>query len=991
MANIIVMGGGIGGCAAALALAKAGHQVTLTEGRSFVAHELTATGHCWLRNGSGKYEFFCPSGTQKKAAMQKLLDAGVRPLLLSEICGIGRKDGRACGVVLGNAFGMQYLPADGLVDATPRAAAWGYLPLPDGVNISYTFLCGQARTLYETALDVPEAIGLTDHRVLLHPTLLPNVMAVEIRFAASWRDDPLWRPRTELLARKKARQAFEYLRSLPRLQEIRLKSMAGEIRILETAQPAEEIPGAVRFSPALPLDISTLDLENCLRDAEKALSGRDWTPQAGDPDELILQGKFVPRFSLLPPQERLCGMRPVQMDLAGLGLPSLHAQAIVAGMGTAGAHAVLGLMEEGVKTAVIEPFYQPGGTRTVGRVCAHYYGNIAGSCKKINDEVAAFSREINGPGTMADTTARCLRYQQALDGDGCLPLLGYTACGALKEGQAVTGVAACSGDGMALAFAPNTIDTTSDADVAVFAGVKYDFGSPRDGSVMTNGQWGDSEWKHKDYTDPVYHRDYDVICNDDYGDLLRGIIQAHGFNSDLDFSPLNTMRESRRIHGRHTLTLREVALHQPLPDVVAQALTPYDTHGRASSVLIHMGMLRYDINPLRVQIPYGCFLPRDVEGLLVGGKALSATRDAMSLCRMNADIENAGYALGLAAAQAAREGKPVSRIDVSRLREKLFQAGCLWEKGQPEKMDPILHSALEKAGCTWDRIPIADEITPDAAAEMLRAGRSDALLAAILQPREQMLPRLIALARDPDAAGKRDIAMARCWFGDAEGVRQVLQLLKEAPDLADWNALRAEKGYGLRRTTFEGEIGAYHWINRYIALLGVAGDKCALPELIRLTEAAHASGEPVLGENPYHRHRLDSRLVPGFDRIACLTFALERMADESARGALERLLEKPHLHGYLRLQETDEENFPGCAWLELCIARALARCGGKAGYLRLAEYTADIRKVYALHARRELEELTGQHWGADPDAWKRWIEAQPAFPCRPYTAPVQVD
>ena len=990
MADIIVLDGGIRGCAAALAMAESGHRVTLVEGRSFLGHELTATGHCWLRNGSGKQEIYCPTGVQKKLAMQKLLDAGVRPLLMSRVCGAARKGGRICGVLLGNAFGMQYLSSDLLVDATERAAAWGYLPFPQRVTVSFTFCCSGANTLYERALDVPETIGLTENLVLLHPTVLPNTEAFEIRFSAEWKDTPLWRSETELRAREKALQTFRYLRTLPRLDEITLKSMAGEIRIAETAEPAEENAGAVRFCPGLPLDISTRDLEDCRRAAEALCGAVSQSSANEEPDEMILQGKSIAEFTLLPPDDRLCGMRPVIIDFAKAGLPVLKAQAIVAGMGTAGAHAVVGLTEEGVRTAVIESQVQPGGTRTVGRVSGHYYGNIAGSCAKVNEQVAELSRSINGPGRATDTTARILLYQQTLRGSACLPLLGCTVCGVLKEGRNLTGVAVCSADGMTAVYAPNTVDTTSDAVVAALAGVPYDFGSPRDGSVMTNGQWGDSEWKGRDFTDAVYHRDYDVVCNDDYGDLIRAVIQAHGFNSDLDFSPINTMRESRRIRGRHTLTLREVLLHQPLEGVVAQAFTPYDTHGRASSVLVNMGMLRYDVNPQRVSIPYGCFLPQEVEGLLVGGKALSATRDAMSLCRMNADIENAGYALGLAAAQAAREGKRVSEIDVGKLREKLFRAGCLWGKENRAPMTPDMRRQLDKCGCGWDRIEIPDEITPDRAERSLAEGEPRALLEAILQPKEVMLPRLRALSEDAAAAGKREIMMARCFFGDSEGVREVLRFLRETGDPEDWNILRAEKGYGLKRVTFEGEAGAYHRINRYITLLGIAGDRTALPALIGLTEKAYAGGEPVLGENPYHRHRLDSRVVPGFERIVCLTFALERMADRSAAPALAALLEKPFLHGYLRLREGDGENFPLCAWMELCIARTLARCGGKEGYLRLAAYTEDIRETYASHAKRELEAITGLRTDGGSAGWKAWIEGQKTLPCHPWEGEVQV-
>ena len=89
-------------------------------------------------------------------------------------------------------------------------------------------------------------------------------------------------------------------------------------------------------------------------------------------------------------------------------------------------------------------------------------------------------------------------------------------CGAWTEGGAFCGAAIASDWGLSLVKARVIVDTTSDADAAVFAGAKYDFGDPRDGSVMTNGQWGDSATALSDFTLSCWKRDFDMIDNDDY-------------------------------------------------------------------------------------------------------------------------------------------------------------------------------------------------------------------------------------------------------------------------------------------------------------------------------------------------------------------------------------------------------------------------------------------------------------------------------------------
>ncbi len=967
MARIAILGGGLSGWALAIASARAGHTAVLAERRTDVACELMATYHSWLQNGKSGLEIPAPIGAMKKYFMQSLLDEGVEPLLMDAPVGVAMKDGYAVGAVLAGKFGVHYAAADCVIDATAQAAACGNAGAGGEVTAAFTFECGNMPAPCEDRLHMPASLALKGDCVRLHPGLTPGVTAVEFRMKLPATASPLERSRQELAARNKAIAVFRALRESTGLESIEMRSAAPEMAVPVCAAPRDMPAGVKRFAWAGGLDVSTRDIEDIRRRAEAFVAGLgDLEALCGEPDELLLSGRSVRAFSLGDAGELPQGLRPVHIDWAKSGLPALNAEAIVAGAGTSGMPAAIALLEENVKTAVIEPYYQPGGTRTLGRVHGHYHGNRAGMDRRLNDEVAALSDTLREKGNLGDGNARELLYGRYLEDESCLPLLGSMVCGAWTEGGAFCGAAIASDWGLSLVKARVIVDTTSDADAAVFAGAKYDFGDPRDGSVMTNGQWGDSATALSDFTLSCWKRDFDMIDNDDYADLLRAQYAAHARNSNVDFSPINTMRESRRIHGRYTLTLRDVLLEKSFDDTVALGYTPYDTHGRGSSALVVMGLVHNGAHPLTARVPYRCFLPEGLEGALVGGKSLSATRDASSLCRMNADVENAGYALGLAAAMAVKGRRLPSQIDVKALRERLIQADCLTE-AEP-----------------------ARNITAAMAAREMEAGSEDALAHCILQDASEMLPLLRAMDT-PAFSGNRDaLDMALCRFGDRRGVEGVLRLMRETADLDDWNKMRSSTGYGLKYTAFTGETAPHHWLNRYITLLGISGDRRALPALIALTEQAHSGGAPVEGERPYHKNRLDTRRIPGFNRIAALCFALEHMADPTAESALEKLLGRPYVGGYVLHDAHGTPDFPMSGWLEVAVSRTLARCGGRAGYERLADYASDVRAVLSRHARAELRELSGCDCGADTAAWKIWIAAQKVLPVRPYEK-IQID
>jgi hypothetical protein len=76
-------------------------------------------------------------------------------------------------------------------------------------------------------------------------------------------------------------------------------------------------------------------------------------------------------------------------------------------------------------------------------------------------------------------------------------------------------------------------------------------------------------------------------------------------------------------------------------------------------------------------VPYRCLLPRDYDGLLVAGRCLSASREAVGSARMGAQCMAYGEAAGTAAALAAQHGSTPRAVDVAVLRRALAQQNAL--------------------------------------------------------------------------------------------------------------------------------------------------------------------------------------------------------------------------------------------------------------------------------------------------------------------------
>ncbi|HXF35523.1 MAG TPA: FAD-dependent oxidoreductase [Candidatus Acidoferrales bacterium] len=139
------------------------------------------------------------------------------------------------------------------------------------------------------------------------------------------------------------------------------------------------------------------------------------------------------------------------------------------------------------------------------------------------------------------------------------------------------------------------------------------------------------------------------------------------------------IRESRRIVGVYTLTADDVLNARTFDDGVARSAYPIDIHNPSGS-----GTTTHRLAPgATYEIPYRCLVPRVVDGMLVAGRCISTTHEALASTRLTPTVMTLGQAAGTAAALAAKNNVRLREVDVPLLRATLESAGVDLRRTRP--------------------------------------------------------------------------------------------------------------------------------------------------------------------------------------------------------------------------------------------------------------------------------------------------------------------
>ena len=133
------------------------------------------------------------------------------------------------------------------------------------------------------------------------------------------------------------------------------------------------------------------------------------------------------------------------------------------------------------------------------------------------------------------------------------------------------------------------------------------------------------------------------------------------------------VRETRRIHGEYLLTLDDLATGREFEDVIALCGYPVDLHSPTGSG----GGANGEYPSANVyQIPYRSLLPVERDGLLVAGRCVSATHEALAAIRVMPPSFAMGEAAGTAAAIATARGIQPRQVPIYELQERLRRQGA---------------------------------------------------------------------------------------------------------------------------------------------------------------------------------------------------------------------------------------------------------------------------------------------------------------------------
>ncbi len=631
-------------------------------------------------------------------------------------------------------------------------------------------------------------------------------------------------------------------------------------------------------------------------------------------------------------REILTGLRPINEDLPIVEFPETAVpvisgyEVVVVGGGTSGAPAAISAARMGMKVLVVEYQEGLGGVGTLGLIGKPYHGRDVG-----------FAAEVPFPKDFIEPKMEW--YRSEIEKAGGDIWLGVLGCGAYVEGNQVKGAVVVTPEGRVVVTADVVIDATGNADVAIAAGAESMYGEIENGDIALQGTGLPSRPLAGNYN----NTDYLLVDEMDMTDVWRTLVSVQDTKYSegmFDAGTLIQNRERHRIVGDFVIHYLDQITARTFPDAIVLSGSDYDSHGYPSSgyfaLLPHDSISRNQNHPApggTCYTPYRCLLPKNLEGILVTGLAISMERDASAMVRMQLDLANQGYAAGLAATLAITEDKSLRDIDVRELQTYLVEKGNL-----PEEVLKLT-----------DSYPLSDKIVKQAvidygnATNPKEAGKP---LAIILTHKNAALPLVKTEYKNSEGKKKLQYAEVLGMCGENDGVKTLLT------DLKNFNGWDAK--------IYQGSMADFAHlptpVDAVILALGNSGDRSAVPQLVDL-----------VGE-------LDSSVTLSHHRS--LALALEKLADPRATKPLAELLQKEGMHGFVMqnlkdasTQLDNDGKGPNPvknssydkrtkALREIVLARALYRCGdyNNIGKNILENYTKDLRGLFALHAQSVLQQ-----------------------------------
>jgi hypothetical protein len=582
---------------------------------------------------------------------------------------------------------------------------------------------------------------------------------------------------------------------------------------------------------------------------------------------------------------------------------------LVVGGGTGGAPAGIAAAREGASTLVAEFLSGLGGVGTLGMIGRYWYGNRVGFTAEVDRGAAELTPRVMKDGDW-DVEAKMQWLHREITDAGGRIWYKTIICGALREGDRVVGAILGTPQGRIAVRAKAVVDATGSAEVAAAAGAETV--AVGQGHLAMQGTGLPGRDPGKNYT----NTDYEFVDDSSQEDVNTAHMTAREkFKQAFDAGQLIDTRERRRVVGDVEVSPMDIRLARVFPDTVVKARSNFDTHGFTVHPLFMIVPPGHD--PLEAYIPLRALLPKGLEGILVTGLGISAHRDAMPVIRMQADVQNQGYAAGMIAA-LVQDGC-LREVDLPALQRRLVEQGIL----EPE---------IAESGDTFP-LP-GEEIDLALQNSVHDPDQIDRVFTLPEPERNARLQRAFSEAESEEA--RAFYAFVLGILGDGSGADVLAAHVANAPWDQGWNY------------TGMGQFGAsMSLLDARIIALGRCRRK---KDVTILTEKAESLPEDA-----------------AFSHYRALAEALREIGDPSGAAALEVLLTRPGITGHqltdrsMRMHtatgDSNETSFRNASLIELHLAEAIYKLAPDSSAARcvLEAYRKDVRGLFARYAGAVLD------------------------------------
>ncbi|WP_175631944.1 FAD-dependent oxidoreductase [Virgibacillus siamensis] len=1005
--DFVIVGGSFAGVSAAIKLAQSGKRVAIIESRTYLGREVTATLRPWLDASAHiptkVIERVSERGVQKGSEIALYMDhvkTSLEDLLLKENVmllyasyptEIHTAADEKKLLVIGNKSGRQVVKADVVMDATESSSVLRLSGEKFETENKHTYSFKKTIEMYRTAgvtdctIKVPEHLGIDENVISVHQGYLENGH-VFLEFQMTMRGTNTHLINQQMKFEVESRHVMinlaEYMKNHhPAFKNAYLAASSYELTALEF--PRLSVNEAYKEVPEKLQDYATSDprlwcLNESARldDAVTLFSNPVTSSQLGETaaellvdnwDNIkhlagIVKGKEPDRSTtayvvaeLDQPQAGKVYNREV---ITGKSIPVFkHTDVLVVGGGTSGATAAITSANEGMETTLLEMNPGLGGTATLGAVDSYWFGRRLGYSERISEKVKNVQKRLHHHSPKWNIEAKMYALLMEAEQAGVHTYFNTTTIGTIMEDNRVCGVVVASKFGTFAVLAETVIDATGDGDIAAFAGADYVYGSERDHIVMwySLAQFAKPGRSQNNFTSMV-----DVSNIEDYTRAIMDGRRRKRKRDVHDHGIYVASRETRHILGDEIMTLTDQLRYRQWKSVINIHFSNHDMKGKNGADWMHLGLIPPN---LEIEIPYEMLLPKGLEGILIAGKAISATHDGFAAIRMQSDLENLGGVAALASAESVRNQQLPRNIDVMKLQQKIIKKGLLPEDVLDRKIENREYKD-EELETLVDSLSGEQPLYMYADMEMDEVYTERIPIVEICTVGPRIIPYLEkALDQELEKEDKKRqivLAQALAMYESSYGVPVLIREIEKALS----GAALPIRDNAIRHTQLPPDQGAMPDVVYLIYTLGMTRDRRSIPIWEKIADMIDPNED-----------NLKDMLKGTFYYVDAVCYGIERLADMDCTPILESLYSHDNLSSQIRVEGVEPDYFKERqAMLELSIARALARCGSEHGYRILVDYLADARSLLSEHAHKELIRITNEDFKKNQEDWISYLE-----------------